>query len=362
MTVERTSVQKITVEKTTVSKTPVENAIVQLSNTASESKVAFPESIAYRNGAWLACKNLHWSVTDIATTQGVMLVERLRTAGGRLFDCPLHVERLGTSAALIGLQCNDLLLSLPDLLEELVSQNQSFIQFHHDVGIVVLLSPGDPGHQRSAQLSPTLMMHLTPIPFPQLHKWYEHGCRLHVSETRNVSRESWSPWIKTRSRLQYYLADHPVDSTASKQTGSASKLAADSIAVLLSNRDYITETSISNLIILDRQGKLRSPSKCDILQGVSLSKVESLATKLGLEMDYGDLTVDDFREAQEILMTGTTGFVWASIEFDGKTIGDGKPGPICKAIQRLWSESLGFDFVAQASDVARNVKIGTELS
>ncbi|MCY2975076.1 MAG: aminotransferase class IV [Planctomycetota bacterium] len=357
MTVERTTVQKTTIPKTTV-----ENATVEVINTDSESKFAFPESVAYRNGAWLPCKNLHWSVTDIATTQGVMLVERLRTAGGRLFDCTLHVGRLGTSAALVGLQCNDLLLSLPDLIEELVNQNQEFIQFHQDVGVVVLLSPGDPGHQRSTQLSPTLMMHLTPIPFSQLHKWYEHGCRLHVSETRNVPPESWSPWIKTRSRLQYYLADNPVDSTAGKQTGSALKPASDSIAVLLSTRDYITDTSISNLILLDRQGKLRSPSKCDILQGVSLSKVESLAAKLGLELAYCDLTVDDFREAQEILMTGTTGFVWAAIEFEGKIIADGKPGPICKAIQRTWSESLGFDFVAQASDVARNVNIITELS
>jgi branched-subunit amino acid aminotransferase/4-amino-4-deoxychorismate lyase len=79
-------------------------------------------------------------------------------------------------------------------------------------------------------------------------------------------------------------------------------------------------------------------------------------------MDYGNLTVDDFLEAQEILMTGTTGFVWAAVDFDGKTIGDGKPGPICKAIQRTWSENLDFDFVAQASGVARNVKIGTEIS
>ncbi len=352
----------MTSRKTTVEKTPVGNVIAEGNETDSQSNFAFAESIAYRNGVWLLCKDLHWSVTDIATTQGVMLVERLRTAGGRLFDCPLHVERLGTSAAIVGLECNDLLSSIPSLIEELVNQNREFIQFHQDVGIVVLLSPGDPGHHKSAKLVPTLMMHLTSIPFSQLHKWYEHGCRLHVSETRNVPPESWSPWIKTRSRLQYYLADHPVTTPTGNQSRSSSKPNSDSIAVLLSTRNYITETSISNLIIADRQGKLRSPSKRDILQGVSLSKVESLATKLGLELEYGNLTADDFREAEEILMTGTTGFVWAAVEFEGKLVGNGKPGPICKAIQREWAESLGFDFVAQASGVASNVKIGTELS
>lgn len=352
----------MTSRKTTVENTPVGNVIAEVNDTDSQSNLAFAESIAYRNGVWLPCKDLHWSVTDIATTQGVMLVERLRTAGGRLFDCPLHVERLGTSAALVGLECNDLLSSIPSLIEELVNQNHEFIQFHHDVGIVVLLSPGDPGHHKSAKLVPTLMMHLTSIPFSQLHKWYEYGCRLHISETRNVPPESWSPWIKTRSRLQYYLADHPVTSTTGDQSSTAKKPQSDSVAVLLSSRDYVTETSISNLIIVDRQGKLRSPSKRDILQGVSLSKVESLATKLGLALEYGNITADDFREAEEILMTGTTGFVWAAVEFEGKLVGDGKPGPICKAIQRTWSETLGFDFVAQASDVTTNVKISTELS
>jgi len=332
----------------------VEKTSPEKAKTDSDSEFAFRDSIAYRNGDWFPCKNLSWSVTDLATTQGVMLVERLRTAGGRLFDCPLHVDRLRTSAALVGLDCDDLLSSLVAVIEELVHENRHFIQFHRDVGIVVLLSPGDPGLDKHQQLSPTLMMHLTPIPFSQLHSWYEHGCRLHISETRNVPPESWSPWIKTRSRLQYYLADNPVATPIEKSTGAARKPVSDSIAVLLSTRGHVTETSISNLVLVDQQGKLRSPAKGDILQGVSLSKVESIAATLGVAMAYGNLSSDDFRDAQEILMTGTTGFVWSAVEFDGKQIGDGRPGPLCKAIQDAWSESLGFDFVDQSSIIAKN--------
>jgi len=339
----------------------VEKTSPEIASADSGSVFAFPDSIAYRNGDWLPCKNLHWSVTDIATTQGVMLVERLRTAGGRLFDCPLHVDRLRTSAALVGLDCDNLLSSLVALIEGLVHENRNFIQFHRDVGIVVLLSPGDPGLSKHQTFSPTFMMHLTPIPFSQLHNWYEQGCRVDISETRNVPPESWSPWIKTRSRLQYYLADNPVATKMDKDTGSTRKPVSDSIAVLLSTRGHVTETSISNLILLNKQGKLRSPAKCDILQGVSLSKVESIASKRGTAMDYGNLTSDDFRDAQEILMTGTTGFVWSAVEFDGKQIGDGRPGPLCKAIQNAWSESLGFDFVAQASSVAKDIKSRAEL-
>jgi len=332
----------------------VEKTSPEKAKTDSDSAFAFPDSIAYRNGDWFPCKNLSWSVTDLATTQGVMLVERLRTAGGRLFDCPLHVDRLRTSAALVGLDCDDLLSSLVAVIEELVHENRHFIQFHRDVGIVVLLSPGDPGLDKHQQLSPTLMIHLTPIPFSQLHSWYEHGCRLHISETRNVPPESWSPWIKTRSRLQYYLADNPVATPIEKSTGAARKPVSDSIAVLLSTRGHVTETSISNLVLVDQHGKLRSPAKGDILQGVSLSKVESIAATLGVAMAYGNLSSDDFRDAQEILMTGTTGFVWSAVEFDGKQIGDGRPGPLCKAIQDAWSESLGFDFVDQSSIIAKN--------
>jgi len=306
----------------------------------------FEQAEAYRNGRWVQFKDLSWSVTDVATTQGVMLVERLRTTDGQLIDGQLHVDRLITSASLVGLQCDDLCTSITSILDELVLRNRSFIRSHGDVGVVVILSPGDPGLHKSKDFAPTLMIHLTPIPFAQLASWYEQGCRLHVSETRNVPPESWSPWIKTRSRLQYYLADNPV--MASTATGGSIQKA-NSIAVLLTIDGFVTETSISNLILADRSGRLRSPSKRNILQGVSLATVQELASKMGREMDYCDLTVEDFRQASEILMTGTTGFVWAGVEFEGIQIGNGRPGTFCKSLQQMWIENIGFDFLSQAS-------------
>jgi branched-subunit amino acid aminotransferase/4-amino-4-deoxychorismate lyase len=141
-----------------------------------------------------------------------------------------------------------------------------------------------------------------------------------------------------------------------KTNGSSRRF--ESVAVLLSMHGNVTETSISNLVLLDKKGKLRSPAKRDILQGVSLANVESLAANENLLLVYEDLTIDDFRDAKEILMTGTTGCVWSAVEFDGVEISDGKPGPLCKAIQQAWSKRLDFDFVAQASSEC----IGKQLS
>jgi len=343
--------------RTIIRRTIIRKRIVSVMTESSRDQLSFEQfnfeqfnfeqAQAYRNGSWVQFKDLSWSVTDVATTQGVMLVERLRTAGGQLIDSQLHVDRLLTSASLVGLKCDDLCASITSLLDDLVLRNRSFIRVHGDVGVVVLLSPGDPGLHKSKDLVPTSMIHLTPIPFAQLANWYEHGCRLHVSETRNVPPEAWSPWIKTRSRLQYYLADNPVG--APTAIGRSTQKA-DSVAVLLTIEGFATETSISNLILVDLSGRLRSPSKRNILQGVSLAKVQELASKMGVEMDYCDLTADDFRQASEILLTGTTGFVWAGIEFEGVRIGNGRPGTFCKSLQQMWIENLGFDFLSQASN------------
>jgi len=320
-------------------------------DTTEFERFSFDKAMAYRNGSWVQSSNLSWSVTDIATTHGVMLVERLRTVGGKIIDSPSHLQRLRTGAAMVGLLCDYLFESIEATLNNLVLKNGPFIEFHGDVGVVVLLSPGDPGHRKSANPSPTLMMHLVPIPFEQLDKWYQQGCRLHVSKTCNVPAESWSPWIKTRSRLQYYLADNPPSPSSSSSTEEKS----DSIAVLLSTKGNITETSVSNLVMVDRNGVLRSPSKRDILQGVSLAKVEEIAARQGMRLEYSDLSSNDFRRAAEILLTGTTGFLWAAVEFEGTQIGEGKPGPICKSIQQSWIDSLGFDFVKQPKAIAPNL-------
>jgi branched-subunit amino acid aminotransferase/4-amino-4-deoxychorismate lyase len=318
-------------------------------------KNSFPESQSYLNGRWVPLQTLAWSVTDLGTTQGAMLVERLRTYGGKLFDVQEHLARLADGAEKLGIPWPLPDLAMEDLCRELVDRNQELIAQEQDCGLVLLLSPGDPGVDRSRTLVPTLMAHLTPIPFAQLSRWYRDGVALHISSVRNVPTECWSPSIKTRSRLQYYLADHrDIDLAKSRSQPGAppptpARPSVESIAVLLNIHGCVTETSISNLLVLGKDGVLRSPPLKDILWGVSLKTVCRLAESIGQPIAFSDIQPDALLEAKEILMTGTTGGVWAAISVDGNRVGEGRPGPLCHLLQEAWQKKLGIHFIELAS-------------
>jgi branched-chain amino acid aminotransferase len=290
----------------------------------------FQASWAYRNGQWSPLRELSWSVTDIGTVQGAMLVERLRTIGGRLFSVEEHLQRLQAGASALNIPWNDLTPQLETVCDELLKRNEHLLREETDVGLVILVSPGDSGIDRRSKLVPTVMAHLQPLPFSQLADWYRHGSRLRLSSVRNVPAECWSPQIKTRSRLQYYLADQQ---------------APGEIAVLLNSRGLVTETSVANLLIVQGDGQLKSPPLDDILHGVSLAKVIALASSLNRTTLFEPMSPDELFQAKEILLTGTTGCLWSAVTVNGQPIAAGKPGPVCRQLQQAWQKSTGYEFV-----------------
>lgn len=296
---------------------------------SSIPRIRFDDSLAYANGEWSPLSQLRWSVTDVGTTHGAIIVERMRTIGKQIFALADHIDRLVAGAFQLGIDCSQDIELLSRLCRELVARNASLLDQETDFGIVIVVSPGDPGIERDRRSHKTLMAHVSPIPFAQLANWYREGVSLTLSSVQNVPPECWSPSIKTRSRLQYYLADRQVSS---------------GIALLTNIRGAITETSVANLLIVDRNECLLSPRLEDILSGVSLKTVIELAHESGLEIGYRDLFPEDVAMAKEVLMTGSTGCLWSAVNFNGKAIGDGKPGSIATELRGRWERAVGYPF------------------
>ncbi len=308
----------------------------------------FQESIGYCSTAstsanWKPLKEIGWSLSDLGPLQGAILVERLRTFGGAPFLVERHSQRFYEGAQALGITPeypNRINSNRFDaVVHELIEQNRTLLKEVQDVGIVLLLSPGDPGWGHATDIEPTWIAHLVPIPWKRLDQWYSRGCDLAVSEIRNVPPACWSPSIKSRSRLQYYLADLK---GASDRPGS--------IAVLLNQQDHVTETSVANLILINRKGQLVSPRKSDILQGVSLDVASQLATSLGLEWSHQDITVVDLEQASEIVLVGTTACIWHASSINNRMIGNGSRGPVCQLLLERWIDLVQVDFVGEAKE------------
>ncbi|TMH88856.1 MAG: branched chain amino acid aminotransferase, partial [Betaproteobacteria bacterium] len=75
------------------------------------------------------------------------------------------------------------------------------------------------------------------------------------------------------------------------------------------------------------------PELTSALTGITRSSVIELAEGLGYEVGAKRLTRDDIYIADECFFTGTAAEVTPIRELDGRSIGEGKAGPVTKAIQ-----------------------------
>lgn len=102
----------------------------------------------------------------------------------------------------------------------------------------------------------------------------------------------------------------------------------------------MAEGATENFGIVTQGGELLFPRVETVLDGTTMLRIMQLAETL---VDAGDLkkaafrdiTAADVMQAAEMLIVGTTVNVVSVREFEGVAIGDGKPGPIGRALNAL---------------------------
>lgn len=289
---------------------------------------------------------------DQGPIHGAVLVERLRTFNGCPFDIKSHIHRMMAGASRLEILKSKDQFAFEtvaiELCHEIIHRNQGLLTQEPDVAIVVLLTPGDSLGESTGDFESgwflngvrwqcSLVVHLAPVPWHRLHSWYENGTRLMISEVENIPPSVWSPSLKTRSRLQYYLADREVNN---KESGS--------LAVLLNRTGFVTETSVANLLIIDKNRRLATPNKKDVLWGISLEWTLKFAKELGLDVELRDISPADLDEAREIILTGTMGCVWHASRWNGNLVGDGTCQKFTSLLKARWIQEVGYDFEQQA--------------
>lgn len=297
------------------------------------------ESIALHCGQWVPASSLRWSATDRATTHAAIVVERLRTFGGRPFAIEAHQRRLMRGMSWLEITEGEALSEriFGGWIDELLRCNRHLVEAMQDVGIVVLVSPGDPGWDEGSRSSPTVMMHLSFIPFRRLQKWYAEGCQLATTPFRNMPPECLPPELKSRNRLHYWLAER----AAAKNSGD--------LPLLLDIEGHVAESSIANVLMVAKGGTVVTPRLSRILPGVSLAITLELCRSVGIEVREDDFDVDALYRAHEVLLSGTTGCLWPAVKLDGRNIGSGRPGPMFRRLAELWKNRIGTDFIGQAN-------------
>ncbi len=283
-------------------------------------------------------QDLAWSVTDAGTLYGAILVERFRTYGFKLLELNDYEARLSRGAQHFSFDASSITSKLTANANRLLDLNRDLVHQSGDVGVVVLASPGELDQDNSLGNRPTCMMHLSPLSFRKLNQWYKDGTDLLIGTFQAVPNACWPNQIKSRSRLPYFLSD-----------AISSAKQADSLSVLTTSRETISDTSVANVLLVDDKSEFVSPPKEDILTGCTLMAVERLLKKNDIQIQYRDIEPKEFTRANEVILTGSTGGVWSARSINGTRIGLGNGQPKLRMLTDLWKTHVGIDFVEQAA-------------
>ena len=99
----------------------------------------------------------------------------------------------------------------------------------------------------------------------------------------------------------------------------------------------ITEGSSTNAWIVDKNGSVITRQLGpDILGGITRDTVISLAKQNGITILERPFTMDEAIVASEAFITSTTSFVTSVVGINENQIGNGKPGPVTKQLQKLY--------------------------
>ena len=101
----------------------------------------------------------------------------------------------------------------------------------------------------------------------------------------------------------------------------------------------VTEGSASNAWIVTRDRKLVTrPAHLGILRGITRTVVLEVAAQEGVAIEERPFSVDEALSAAESFITAASQLVMPVVKIDGKSVGDGRPGPIACALRARFHE------------------------
>ena len=251
------------------------------------------------------------SVFDSVVQGGDGVWEGLRVYDGRIFALDEHLDRLERSArALAFAETPPRERIVADIKKTLAAN-----KMRDGVHIRLTLTRGV---KYTSGMDPRLNTHGPTLIVVAEFKppvYDKTGVRLHTVSVRRPPPDVVDQRIHSNNLLNSILAK--IEATAA---------GADD-ALMLDTRGFVAETNATHLFLV-KDGALATPTTFACPEGITRATVFALCASKGLECEARDLTVEDFRGADEVFCTGTMGELASVIAIDGATIGAGVGGPV----------------------------------
>ena len=258
---------------------------------------------------------------DSSVQGGDAVWEGLRLYAGQIFRLDEHLARLRRSAQALAFDKIPSDEEITDQIKQTLLANGMTDGVHIRLTLTrgeKITSGMDPRLNTSGPLLIVLAEYKQPV--------YDlSGIRLITSSVRRPSPDCLDPKIHHNNLLPSILAKI-----------EANVAGADD-AVMLDQRGFVAETNATHLFLVSG-GRLGTPTAAACPEGITRAAVLSLALDAGLPCDVADFSLSQFHAADEVFVTGTMGGLAPVTAIDGRTIGDGSPGPVTRRLMDLFAE------------------------
>lgn len=284
--------------------------------------------LVHLNGALLPLAEAHISPLDRGFLFAHAAYEVTAVYGGRFVDLEGHVARLERTLAGISIPNPHTSEGWANLHRELIAQNGLA------EGLVYLQVTGGAYDARDFAgpegFVPTVFAYADTKPLIGAQARDGIGA-VFIEDSRWKRRD-----MKTTQLLSQALAYR-----AAKARGAETALMVED--------GFVTEAASANAWIVTQDGEIitrqLSPA---ILPGITRAGVMKLRETGGFTISERAFTPEEAVNAAEVFTSSAGAMVAPVVRLEGRPVGDGRPGPVTRKIQKLYYEAMGADVAVAA--------------
>ena len=275
------------------------------------------DKIAYVNGSYLPLADAKVSIFDRGFLFADGIYEVSAVLEGKLIDNASHLARLERSVGEISLKLPETIDRIVEIQKELITRNKLV----NGMVYLEVTRGADTGRDFAFPkgVTPTLVMFTSEKDIIHAPSAKTGIGVITVPDLRWTRRD-----IKSVALLAQVLAKQ-----AAAEAGAGE--------AWMIEDGKVTEGGSSSAFILTQDDVLVTRQNgSEILPGCTRKAVVALAEERQLRVEERAFTIEEALAAKEAFITSASVFVQAVVTIDGKTVANGKPGPMATRLREIY--------------------------
>ena len=273
-------------------------------------------SIVYLNGEYLPKDAAKISVLDRGFTFAESIYEVIPVFGKNIFRLREHLNRLDNSLQAIHITNPFSVSEWQEILSEVLARNDDDVD--RSLYVQVSRGVGDREHLDDSEMVPTTFVMCRPTK------------KLDFEDGVSVITHEDIRWKYCHIKATTLLANVMLKQLA--------RDADNSTEAILFRGDYVTEGATSNVFLV-KDNVVRTPEKDgSVLPGITRDLVLELLEHASISCVENKITLNEFKNADEIWLTSSSLGIAPVIRLDGNEVGKGKPGQFWRKANALYED------------------------